>query len=586
MSSIMITSNVANRLRKIREGIVYSDISTFVLELIQNAQRAKATIVNIESNDDYFSIEDNGGGCANPAVLFTLDVSGFGVGFGEGFNSIFAVADSFTVTSRDWEGSLNVVEALEKEDLSVAMTKIPSKAGFKVELRGEKILEVQYRIQQTLEDTCSIIPDIEFIVNGKKVQKRNLFDLSNYKFNISVNNRMYEGQFALTNFVSNDIKVYNEYRYVTSLHCYGVIGFIQLKPNTVDLRVPDRRSIVYNDKRTKLENQIANDVDKLCLELMKKGDYHDIKEYSNIVESHLNVTQYIKYLTIPKDEILNQYEVKDKAQNQEINRQETEDREQDEERVKSVDTYSDEPEKQPVNNSRVQEDKSFISEVESDSQYATKEEMETITIQSLKGKQNVVWIELNRYEDKADLIAKYEYYGIFTFVSPHILYDKALSYLQLPHIDDVKDQAIKRHYNVKRIGAINKKEQRATEILNMIEKSLGLPETFYISDIHCRMVVSLHESKLYQERLKVEGYAQGETIHLNRKSLNFGKLSSLQLGKDNLGIHDIKFILSNLVLIAHELAHVVYCTQDNTISHYQAQDEIQKKIAQMVSEAS
>ena len=110
--NIAVTSNIANRIQKIRRGAVYSEWTCFVAELIQNAQRAKAKNIQIETYSGYFRIFDDGVGCKNPEEVFTLDFSGWGEDvhspFGEGFSSTFAIADEIIVRSETWEARLNV----------------------------------------------------------------------------------------------------------------------------------------------------------------------------------------------------------------------------------------------------------------------------------------------------------------------------------------------------------------------------------------------------------------------------------------------------------------------------------------------
>ena len=99
--TIGLTSNIANRVKKIREGVVYTERTAFVAELIQNAQRAKAKNIWVDVSDGYFSIKDDGEGCADPGNVFTLDLSGWGQDvhspFGEGFSSVFVVANRIAV---------------------------------------------------------------------------------------------------------------------------------------------------------------------------------------------------------------------------------------------------------------------------------------------------------------------------------------------------------------------------------------------------------------------------------------------------------------------------------------------------------
>lgn len=594
LSKLTISTDTAKRLLKIREGVVYNDITTFIDELIQNAQRAKATIVKIYANENTFSIIDNGYGCDNPKDLFTLDVSGFGIGFGEGFNSIYTVADWFEIETLDWKSTKDIKEGLRKNDLEVIPIENPFYQGFKVKLKGEKIECYINEIIKKSRSICSLIPNIEFYVNDEIVCKKDIFQINpEYKFYQRFSNSMYEGKIALTTHGRyNNIEIYSEYRHVMSLPAYGATGVILLKPNAVNLRVPDRKSIIYDEKRTKLENMIHKDVIYLVSELLKDSDSDTIASYAEIIECYLSVKEYIKYLSIGKYSIANQYDTRRK-----INKDETIDNEkkQDEvmvnkekieQDVKDADKNNTHNESKPnyqPDTKRQKDDQHFSSFVTPNNHSVIlKSELEKVNIKNIKQKKNVVWVEKNQVSDKSDLISKYEYYGIFTFISPHILYDKALKFMDIPHIDSVQDQSIEKVYEVTRTGSLTKKEERIMELLEFIETQLHLPRTFYISDIKCKKIVSLRGSKIYQENITVHGYAQnGTVIHLNRKSLNYGKINSILLGRDTIGIHDVRFILSNINLISHELAHIIYNTEDNTKEHYKREAQLTRQIGEI-----
>lgn len=660
---ISITSDLVNRILKIREGLVYNDIATFIDELVQNSQRASATVVKITLEDDFFQIEDNGTGCSNPEEdLFQLDVSGFGIGYGEGFSSIYAVADYFEVKSLNWIAKMNLVEALNRRNLNLISLEKSNdyKQGFIVSLKGEKIAEHSWRLERRLNELCSIIPHITFYINGEKVEYRNLFDLEeDYQYQkkflrkIKKRGRVKEDaeiqtipsfseivdkneelQYAanlalLPKGRSGYINVYFDYRYVTDIYFEGATGSVLVGANTVNLKAPDRKSIIYDNKRSKFIEDLREDISSLIKNLLNEGNSDSISEYAETIELYLDVKEYIKYLTIDKNDIPNQFETRQKSEQtivkeekeqnndisyiqqiggdgdltigeieQSISSIKSNSQPQNNEEVYQEETtipssqsnyvdneYVQEESQRSVDTKRQEEDQKFNSYVKpTQQQLVSKEDIDEINIKNIKSKKNIVWVQKSEISTYKEFISQYEYYGIFTFISPHVLYDKALEFIGIPHISTVQDEAIEKQYEVKRIGAISKKEERAMEILSFIEDKLHLPKTFYISDIKCKMIVSLRGSKLYQQNLQVEGYAKGGIIHLNRKSLDFGKLNSTLLGRNTIGVHDLKFVLSNIELIAHELAHVIYGTKDNTVEHFEAQNKIQKSIGDMFME--
>ena len=634
-TKLKIQSNAKNRAKKVRECIVYNDIYAFIDEIIiQNTNRAGATEVSIWMNNDMMKISDNGRGCSKPEILFTMDFSGFGNGFGEGFTSVYMIADWFKVRTHNWEGSLNVKEVLDenKGDLDADITYFDEfHEGFEIELKGEQISYYFDDIINYIQQAASIVPTMQFWVNGELVEKKDIFDITpTSQYTNLFKNRKYEGRLSLSNeYSTSRIKVYFEHRFVTSLPFHGLSGSILLKPKAVNLRTPDRRSIIYDEKEQELQEQLTKDATTLLKGLVKTGNGEDIKLYSDYVNHYMSVEDYMSYLMI-EDNILNQFEVREMNQQESIsfdgetssttlsepneqsfaNKQEAatllavaqvaSNMVEDTSQANTLEKENDEStayfkveqdleqtpsHEQKIDTKRLKEDKkitSYVSNNPNSNSFVKKHEMEKVSIKNIKSKKNVVWVEKENEEDFSSLISKYEYYGVFTFVSPHVLYDNALIHLGIPHISSLKSDAIKKSYKVTKIGAYKKKEERVMELLGFIEKTLDLGETFNIATIDCKMIVELRGTKIYQEKLAVKGYAQGSQILFNRKDLDFGNLSSLQLGKNSFSIHDVKFILANLDVIAHELAHVIYGTEDNTKNHFEKQILIQNQISQAV----
>ncbi len=643
--NVMVKSDIVGRLKKIRDGVVYSNVLTFIFELIQNCQRAKATRVDIYVYDDRIDIIDNGIGCEDPEVLFTLDVSGFKVGFGEGFSSIYTIADYFEVETLHWKGSLDVVKAMKTkkaDDLRVPIEHLLNyREGFKVSIQGDKIQEYSQSIIEKATSICSIIPNIDFYINGNKVEHVDLLaPPSSYeKYQVRFDNRIYEGRLWLNKTSSyGTVQVYYDYRHVCAVYENGINGVIHIKPNKINLKAPDRKAIIYDSKERNLLRQLRKDAEYLSQKVLLSGNSEDIEEYSDVILHYNDIKKVISHLQVDGGKILNQYETRNKANEEEIvdtSVNETdyeESKYQDTEFNKNLDNLnevakslpglneikqsfenptgvrkgivrksvdkedsssSEEATQRHSDTKRNQEDQSFSSFVSSKPRTSMikKEDMNKVSIRNIAKKSNIVWVEKKYKDDRQDLINLYEYYGIHTFISPHVLFDRALEFLEVPHIDSVKDTAIEKQYSVTNIGAkkrkdgsTSKKEERVIEILEYIERKLGIGKTFYISDIKCKMIVSLRDTKIYQEDLQIEGYAQGSIIHLNRKSLEFGDISSILLGRDKLSIHDVMFVLSNLELLAHELAHLIYGTKDNTKEHFMAQNELQKQIAKIIRE--
>lgn len=643
---LKIQSKIKERLNKIRSGNVYDGIATFVRELVQNSYRANATKMWITVEGNRFIIRDNGCGCDKPEKLFTLDYSGFGVGFGEGFNSIYMVADWFKVETLDWHTELDIQNTLDNpkstdEDLEVDLQDNDYIFdGFSLTLIGEKIKEYNYEIRQEVEELCKYIPNIETYFNGCLIEKENLYDkVPLGKYYIETDNRLYKGKISLTSgYFDSGVRVYFEYRYVQTLNINGAKGVISLKPKAVNLKAPDRSSVIYDQKRIKLEKQLEKEVTNLLKQMVANCNKDEIDEYSKIIQEYLDVKEYINYLTIDSSLLLKQiendmqsdmesprikalpdaadfYDVVDgvnKVTNlfETLPKAEREEQKEAETTIKSeqIQLFEESPneiqleenndinlfkeeqieeqeeQEKQVNTIRSIRDREFASTITA-TETIKKEDLAGITIKNIKKKKNIVWCSVDEKEKYQDYIAQFEYNNVQTFISPHVLYDNALRHLGIPHVSEF-DNCIIEDYKVLNTGARNKKEEKATELLAKIENLFGLSETFYISDIQCKRRIELNGKVVHREKVQVNGYEQFGYIHLNRKSLYFGKVSGAQIGKEKLGLHDVKFLLGNVDLISHELAHKICDTKDNTKEHLEKEEVIRGQIIKFILENS
>lgn len=582
LSTLTIDSDITGRFKRILAQLEFESELTFLTELLQNCQRAQATTVSITHTEDRLSITDNGTGCQDPKDLFTLDLSGFGVGFGEGFSSVYTLLGTVSVETLDWSATLDVAAlaqkaSLRKEDLALAIQPIPYRAGFTVTVTGGRLPSLYDQIQSEIRAIAVPLKDLSITLNGERLESVDLLaPVPNQRFQQLFKNPIYEGRlYTDSTYYHQGVHIYYEDRFVDTLHSIGGLsGVILIRPDQITLKAPDRKSIIRDEKRFRLIEQLENDLKTLVLRVLREGDDEAIEAHAETIRYLLPIEQTMRYLQFDPRGIRNQYETRKAAKPLQ---------------EPPVADVSAEPEESsveaapPIDTTRTANDETFSSSIALPARGIThKEDLATVTISTIKRKNNVVWVQKRYLEEYQELVDQYEYYGIFTFISPHGLYDDALSHLGVPHIALVEDEAISKDYDVRSIGARNKKEQRALELLSLIERHFSLPETFVISTISCKMTVQLNEKRIFQQPLPVTGYARGSSIHLDRTSLLFGKLSGASLHQPKLGLHDVKFILANLEVIAHELAHLLYFTQDNTKTHFERIIEIQQKIGQFV----
>ena len=126
------------------------------------------------------------------------------------------------------------------------------------------------------------------------------------------------------------------------------------------------------------------------------------------------------------------------------------------------------------------------------------------------------------------------------------------------------------------------KEKRALWLFEKIETKYNIPGTFLIADLGLNIVTKIGDKVISKESKVVAGVTQGEHIYMNRKSLQLAKMdnSSAYYNWDRVNIEDLRFLLRNLDTLAHELAHRIESTEDNTLGHFQAQTRIASELAE------
>ena len=549
--NIGIRSNLVNRIKKIREGKVYGSKVGFVAELIQNAQRAKAKNIWIDVGESTFTIEDDGKGCKNPEDVFTLDCSGWGEDvvspFGEGFASVFAVADQITVLSKDWIAELDLRNCLETGNLEqVQINQVADRLdGFRVRLTYSGVS--QYNITEEAEKIAGMIKPNCYI-NGDLVSKTTI---TYEPFTFRKKTRFGEILAAPTAHYDHGIDLYYEGRPVKKYSISGIKGIMALTPNAVTLRVPDRRDIVEDDKYY-----------LFCLkmkELQREVLLHLIKHYPELVGEYryeigysLQPSEYYKYLS---------YGLLPDEQQREVDRTAYVAADLGAEPLsyqRNV-RFSRNTRKQPNNdNNEIKEIRRLLK----------------------KGRLFYVEADESKYDDD---VANLEYYGL-TVLKVDYLRAKVMEYLKVPHVSEASKNVV-RHYCFSNVGCKNKKEERVIQLLNKIMLGMNLPSNlFHLADITEIVRVEILGKVLSKEKVVTnavfEKDVNGYKILLNRKMLKGYPLNvNSKLGTAK----DLKLLGRISVTVAHELAHMLKDTVDNTLEHYKAQDQLYMKIQEIIN---
>lgn len=202
----------------------------------------------------------------------------------------------------------------------------------------------------------------------------------------------------------------------------------------------------------------------------------------------------------------------------------------------------------------------------------------------LKKIKKIAWVlDSDRLKYQSE-ISQAEYMGIKVINVPNVLYAKLMEKYSIMNISQIKD-CYKESFDFKEIKLKNKKEERFIENLIPICKHYNLPlNTFLIGKIDTVETIE-YEGKVISKEKKVSTKEKvytnavckdGKFIVLDRRFIDLSRFS-LSKGVP-FGINDLKSVMASLKTIAHELAHLLYNTEDNTVNHYNVEDKIYKEV--------
>ncbi|MDF2879971.1 MAG: hypothetical protein K0R54_528 [Clostridiaceae bacterium] len=204
----------------------------------------------------------------------------------------------------------------------------------------------------------------------------------------------------------------------------------------------------------------------------------------------------------------------------------------------------------------------------------------------LKKHKNIMWVELANSDKYYESIALAEYYGITVFKAKNKMFEEFLKEKQVPHIENINSAIIK-DYAITELFHKTSKEDAFIKLLEPIRKHYKLQRgVFKIGNISEKITVEFNGNNLKQETKKnsakkINVYAvtyNGEII-FDRKATNLKKFSIANYtGKTAVGKNELKCLMFNLNTIAHELAHLLYNTTDNTDTHREYERMLESQI--------
>lgn len=578
--TVEIRSNIAGRLKKIRKGVVYQSVTSVLGELGQNSQRAGATEVDVTLVGDQLIFEDNGKGCDDPQTVFELDTSGWGISeaFGEGFSSVFAIADKITVVSHGWQVDVDVEELMRTGNFQLEVRDISPEFldGFRVELRGKKIQEHEEELLEFLHDMGSLMPQ-KFRVNGVVIEKKDLTDIPGAPFTVHVDNEFYSGTLAPYRGYWY-LNTYYESRFVNKFWHGGLQGNITFKPEAVTLKAPDRRDLVMDDKYWAFREQLRRDSRKVYIEALQHFTEEQLHAYSEFIDQYLTVEDYMDLL--PLDESIYDLDTYRKTLMDRLREAQGEDPE-------SIDyDHATEDENLEMADGRDEEDQTLVSHPTAFARRLDERRKKSRkVIKKLSADVNrrrVCWIRASEITDMDHQMRELEYYGIRVVVAKNLLYENVYSHLGIPHISEVQS-SVESQFEISNVGLATLKERRFMSLLEKIEQHYGMKDLFRIADLTLILRHHVNGKEVSVEKKRIAGlYRRDEDgvrrIYLDRREMQFERYKVQTWDAPTIGLNDLRFLLRNAAVIAHELAHCLYDTMDGTTEHFEKTEKLIREL--------
>lgn len=602
-----IKSNTLGKLNKIKNGSVFSNQYIFVKELLQNSQRGKAKNVYITLGDNFISFVDDGIGCKDPESVFTLDKSEWittNEGFGIGFWSCLALNNlkEIMVSSYKWESIIDMENLFANEDLSVPINKIADKLkGFSVKLvvNDRFSLYDKCDIEKEIEEVAKYL-SLDVYLNDKLIEKEDIFEDVHGEFVRDVENRFFKARLRLDEYRCGTVKLFYDQRFVCYLYTgvEYISGIIAIKKDKITLKEPDRALYVIDNKFENFKNSLVKEVKKIYLDFIKSNESEDLLgKFSEGVNFHLKVNEYEKYIFLNDDF---EFDLAIEEKQKEIEPDNTGESEIDNTSESEIVVDINEEEsvynedlsnKEDFNREEFKKDDFKVSQKpisyieKKDSKSLKLNELKDSNFKFLKQIKNMVWVyekDVNAYSEEISLS---KYCNLKVCKIKNVLQEEVMKKYKKLHISDLKDALIE-EFDTRNIGIKNKKEENFIKLLIPICKKYKIPtNTFSIANLSTTTKLKINDKLVYKSQNKNSkdkvytcAICTGTSILLDRNYLNLSKFS---ISSGKLGISELSLMMIVSRTIAHELAHYLYNTVDNTINHYKIEDKIHKEIVNL-----
>jgi hypothetical protein len=279
----------------------YRDTYAFIAELLQNADRAGATRVDIYTTSDSVIVRNDGEVCTDLKSVFTSCVSGWGASvvktqdpFGTGFFSVMCVADHVSIRSGNKKADWDVERMFTSQVLDVVkVTRVAHYPGFEVVLSKLKGIE-EAELEAKINEVSLYLAQAVYL-NGNRIyqiaeDQPTEGELEAKKWLVRVNRPGIRGVIFPERWGS--VSTYFQKRYVEKIYRSCVAGRLFIDAGTLDPVAPDRSAWITNNNYYELMTWLSEQGREMLLRIIKEGSNEDVDHFADKIDYELKPEEY------------------------------------------------------------------------------------------------------------------------------------------------------------------------------------------------------------------------------------------------------------------------------------------------------
>ncbi len=593
-AKVNIEVDVVGQIRLFRTATFPSKYP-IIKEAIQNGQRSKGvTLMDFWVSSDKIVIMDNGEGLRDPKDLLTIAKSGWDEEiqkdenpFGLGFFSCVKLADLITVESNNFRLVLDVPKILRGDTaIDIQELEEPVK-GFRLIIEKPLKSFSTWDIERTIKDVGRYITKFDIRINESKIETKSFTQPDDTKFARSIQGTLFEGWIRpyhwledhSSEFGSNQgIRIFYQDRLVRTLSLgLDIAGSLLVYNHCIDLRAPDREDIIDNDKLGRLKNEIKEYVKNMLFDILEKGSERDLDKYSDLINSILTpreYSRYMKYMMVQLEEGLNKLigmtvEERNKLSEDELKHI----------LEKPIDK------KQSPDTLNIETSSNNIPQPRISSQGHKKEDRDELPqrdgfkLPEIGTHQMIYYLHFKELLSYVEIIRTALQNKIPIIIIRNKLEEKAIRIREdIIHVSEL-EQKTRWSAKLAKVGPKDAIEDRAVWLFEIVSRVMGLEQNpFEIGDLTATKRVTLGPIEIEKEEHSPFGLASGQQILIDRGKLY--KSGLVPSNENKILISDLMFLGANIDTIAHELTHIIYDTEDETMVHFGLQLEVTRELTE------